>query len=112
MVFTFRDGTTMAVGPTLTWATDTPKFVMSVCGNFVGLNCDFHTSGGGQVDKLGACEIYDDLPVNYYTLFTKITSFTYTLYQATTTKTWDSTELGCYNEQFTYTFVKSGSTIS
>jgi hypothetical protein len=102
----------MAVGPTTSWATDTPKFVLSVCGNFIGMNCDWHTSGGGTVDKLGACEIYDDVPVTYYTIFTTIASFTYTLYGTSVSKTWESTELGCYSEVFTATYVKSGATIS
>jgi len=102
----------MAVGPSTTWATDSPKFVLPVCGNFVGMNCDFHAGPNLVVDKLGACEIYDDLPVTYYTIFTTISSFTYTLYGTSVSKTWESSELGCYNEQFTATYAKSGATIS
>jgi len=112
MVLTFKDGTQMAVGPTTTWLTDTPKFILPVCGNFIGMNCDWHTNAGGTVDKLGACEIYDDVPVTYYTIFTTIASFTYTLYGVSVSKKWESTELGCYNEVFTATFVKSGASIS
>jgi hypothetical protein len=67
---------------------------------------------GNVVDKLGCCEIYDDTPLTYYNIFTEIASFTYKLYDASVTKTWESTELGCYNEVFTVTYVKGGVTIS
>ena len=49
--------------------------------------------------------------MTYYNIFTKIASFTYTLYAGIVSKTWESTELGCYDELFTVTFVKSGVTI-
>ena len=114
MVFTFVDGTKMPVGPSTTWATDTPSYPLPLCGNFIGLNCNFHTGPGGSIssiDKIGACEIYDDAATSY-TIYTKITDFTYTLFQATVTKTMESTDLGCYNEQFTATYIKDGVTIS
>jgi hypothetical protein len=86
----------LAVGPSTTWATDTPRWNLPICGNFVGLNCNFHMNASG-VDKLGACEIYDD-PPSTYTIFNTISSFTYTLYDLSVQKTWETTVAGCYNE--------------
>jgi hypothetical protein len=78
-----------------------------VCGNFVGLRCNFQLKNGasGDVVKLGACDIYDDTPFNYYNIFSEIASFTYDIDDPIVTKTWESNELGCYNENFTVTYV-------
>ena len=81
---------------------------MPVCGNFIGLRCNFDKNGSNVITKLGACEIYDDLPMNYYTIFSKITSFTYNVNDPAMEKTWESTELGCYNELFTAIYKKDG----
>ena len=110
-VFTYKDNSTVSVGSGSD--SKTPSYELPVCGNLIGMRCNFHQSGNsGLVDKLGACEIYDDIPVTYYSIFTEIASFTYTLYEGSVTKTWESTELGCYNELFTVTYVKDGATIS
>ena len=111
-VFTYKDNTKENFGPGDDLTTATPSWELAVCGNFIGLRCNFHQGGNFVVDKLGCCEIYDDRPVTYYSIFTTISSFTYTLHQGIATKTWESTELGCYNELFTVIYVKDGATIS
>ncbi len=62
IVFTYKDGTTNEIGPGS--STANPVFEFKVCGNFIGLRCNFQQKSDLKVDKLGCCEIYDDLPVN------------------------------------------------
>lgn len=78
MVLTYVDGTKQAlITGKYDWETETSFWELPVCGNFIGLRCNFDKSLSNVINKLGACEIYDDLPMNYYTIFSKITSFTY-----------------------------------
>ena len=46
--------------------------------------------------------------MNEYTIFEKITDFIYTVNDPAVYKTWESTELGCYNELFTAIYKKDG----
>jgi hypothetical protein len=110
MVLTYTDNSTLAVGPGN--PNGTPSKQLDLCVNFIGLRCNFrqNQNASSEVSKLGCCEIYDDAPD--YKIFTKIASFTYSLYDASVTKVWESTELGCYNEVFTVTYVTGGVTIT
>jgi len=78
-VLTYKDNTKRNFGPFDHLTTTNPSWELAVCGNFIGLRCNFHKNNKG-VDKLGCCEIYDDSPVTYYSIFTEIADFSYKLY--------------------------------
>ncbi len=80
MILTYKDNTKLNVGPGN--VSGTPQsWELAVCGNFIGLRCNFKLTSGNVVKELGCCEIYDDKPVTYYSIFKTISSFTYILHQ-------------------------------
>lgn len=94
-------------GTGTTWPTDTPVDKIQVCGNLLGLSLNY-VGTATDILYLGAGAIWDDKPVTYYTfLVTFSTLPTMALFQ-TQTKVFESTELGCYGEQFTFTCLKNG----
>ena len=63
IVLTFKDGTTqrLIAGSSANY---TPSFELPLCGNLIGLRCNFAIDDNDtRIEKLGACDIYDDLPV-------------------------------------------------
>jgi hypothetical protein len=103
-------GVNVPIGPSTGWATDTPRFTINVCGNFLGLKCTYSINSALTSNNyLGACSVMDDMPPTYYNFITTFASgWTMTLFQ-THTDVFTTTELGCYNELFSFpTCLKDG----
>ena len=72
-------------------------------------------SNGGDLDKLGACKVYDDTTIPTYSFTNTISDFTYTLNSGVTAnKPWETTFGKCasYTESYAVTYEKDGSAIS
>ena len=86
---------------------------MMLCGNLIGMRCAFHTDISAKIDKTAGCGLYDDQSnVLSYDITAPITSFSYFLHEGTTVKTWQTSNLNCYGEQFTAVYKKGGSSIT
>jgi len=86
---TFKDATTINLANVNTAITATPASIQTFCGNFVGQGANFNmasNSAGAAVSMAIAADSYDDVPVNYYTLFKYFTDFTYVLNDPMVTK--------------------------
>ena len=76
--FTYKDGSTQALVSTSD-ITQTPVFSFDLCGTFLGIGANFEYQNNGGVDNMIAADVYEDTPVNYYSLISYITDFIYLL---------------------------------
>jgi len=104
-----KDGTTAELGNGS--LSTTPVHTFTLCGNFLGFNCNFRrkSTGAQNVEDLAACEVYEDFPVVEYSVIPNFVDFTtYYLYDNSFVMPWDSTEVGCYGEIYSATYTKDG----
>lgn len=76
---TYKDGTTQALvnGSAIT---QTPVFSFDLCGTFLGIGGNWeYQNNNVSVNFMIALDVYEDTPVNYYSLISYITDFIYLL---------------------------------
>lgn len=67
----------------------------------IGFRCVFGEDFAGGDWNMGGCKVYDDLPVTWYKIYQTFVGWTMYLGESKGA-TFQSTELTCYNEQFSY----------
>ena len=65
------------------------------------MRCNMHLNHGGDIDKLGACSAFDDIPVTSYYFIKTIADFNYVISSGSSgNKFWETTELKNHGEVY------------